>query len=428
MRSHLAAISIRQHGRATAKRRDDTLPSSATLRRVLAGHLCSGCGACAVIAPNKVEMEMAQPGFLRPRQRMPFSNAQERALAEVCPGSTVKRAAGAPAGDELWGPIVAVREGWASDAALRHAASSGGALSAILSYLLDARAIDAVLQTAAAPELAIGNTSVVSTTGADVKRAAGSRYAPSAPLAPLGPLLDTNRRYAFVGKPCDVAALRALSRFDARIEQRIVVTLSFFCAGVPSLRGARSLLDRMGVAEHSVTAFRYRGEGWPGRATARLPDGSLRQLTYQESWGEVLSREVQARCKICPDGTGGFADIVCADAWKTDASGYPVLEEADGISLIVTRTDLGERIVSNALTAGAVVAQRSTVEAIAPMQPGQVKKRRAALARLMALRVSGRATPAYAGFRLAANARRAGIAMNVREFASTLRRVVLGRL
>jgi coenzyme F420 hydrogenase subunit beta len=37
-------------------------------------------------------------------------------------------------------------------------------------------------------------------------------------------------------------------------------------------------------------------------------------MSYADSWGGILSRHVQFRCKICPDGTGGFADVVCADA------------------------------------------------------------------------------------------------------------------
>src|SRR3712207_7050821 len=40
----------------------------------------------------------------------------------------------------------------------------------------------------------------------------------------------------------------------------------------------------------------------------------------------------RSRCKICPDGTGEFADIVCADAWY-GKDGYPDFAEREGRSL-----------------------------------------------------------------------------------------------
>ena len=96
------------------------------------------------------------------------------------------------------------------------------------------------------------------------------------------------------------------------------------------------------VSAPGTTAFRYRGNGWPGQATATLRDGNTRSMSYHDSWGKILSHHVQHRCKVCADGTGTAADLVCADAWVSDERGYPVFEERDGVSLIVTRNAKGE--------------------------------------------------------------------------------------
>ena len=90
-----------------------------------------------------------------------------------------------------------------------------------------------------------------------------------------------------------------------------------------------------------MASFRYRGDGWPGFATVRLKDGREARMSYAESWGGILTNYVQFRCRISPDGTGGFADIACGDAWYADAKGYPLFEEAEGRSLIVSRTRQG---------------------------------------------------------------------------------------
>ena len=49
---------------------------------------------------------------------------------------------------------------------------------------------------------------------------------------------------------------------------------------------------------------------------ATLRDGSERSTSYHESWGNILSKHVQHRCKVWADGTGVAADLVCADAWE----------------------------------------------------------------------------------------------------------------
>lgn len=402
-------------------------PAAPSLARVARGDLCAGCGACAGLFPDRIAMVETPPGFLRPLQTGPLAPGEDAQIARICPGLGQEVAAGGRPDDPLWGPFLAMRSGWAGDPELRFAGASGGALSALLVHLLESGTVDAVVETGAAPGLAIGNATVVSLSAGEVLAAAGSRYAPSAPLAGLAGLRADGRRFAFVGKPCDVAALRALAAGDPAVAAAFPVMLSFFCAGVPAHAGAREVLAALGVAEDAVAGFRYRGQGWPGRATARLQDGSTRSMSYHDSWGGILSRHVQHRCKICADGTGKAADLVCADAWECDAAGYPVFDEADGVSLIVARTALGAGILAAAEAAGRVVAAPFDPADLARIQPGQRERRRALLARLAALRLCGRPVPAYRGLNLRAAARTGRAGRHLRNFLGMLRRVLQGR-
>lgn len=201
--------------------------------------------------------------------------------------------------------------------------------------------------------------------------------------------------------------------------------ISFFCAGVPSLSGVRRVLDALGVAEEDVKAFRYRGNGWPGYATATLADGRKAEMSYADSWGNILSKHLQFRCKICPDGVGSFADVVCADAWQCDEAGYPLFEERDGISLVVSRTAKGEALVAAAEAAGLLATQPLRISAIAPMQPGQRSRKQLSASRLLALAVTGKPVPRFRGLNILAAGRRAGLAANLRSFLGTCRRLLL---
>ena len=150
-------------------------------------------------------------------------------------------------------------------------------------------------------------------------------------------------------------------------------------------------------------------------------------MTYHESWGGILSRHVQHRCKICADGTGTAADIVCADAWESDAKGYPLFTEAPGVSLIVARTPLGEALIAGAKAAGRIETAPFAIDRLAAIQPGQRERRRALWARLAALRLTGRPVPRYEGLQIAAAARQNPLGRNLRNFLGTLRRSLRSR-
>jgi coenzyme F420 hydrogenase subunit beta len=393
---------------------------------VAAGDLCAGCGACAALAPGRVAMTLAAPGFLRPVQSAALEPEQEAAIAAVCPGLGQRVLPEGRPDDVLWGPLLAVRTGWATDPAIRFAGASGGALTAILGWLLDSKTVDAVVQIAADPEMPLSNVTVVSQSSTEVRAAAGSRYAPSAPLAGLDALLQdhraSGRRFAIVGKPCDAAALRAWTCRNAVAASAFPVSVSFFCGGVPSEVGAGVLLKALGAETGQVTGFRYRGMGWPGRATAYLADGSERSMSYHDSWGKILSRHVQHRCKICADSSGMAADIVCADAWEADALGNPKFDEAPGVSLISSRTRLGERLVAAVEAAGWITTVPFDTTRLAAIQPGQANRRRVVPARLLAQRLIGRPVPLYRGLHLWRMARQGGLRLNTRNFLGMLRR------
>ena len=400
---------------------DTAVTPSPALARVARGDLCAGCGGCAGLAPGRIEMVMEPPGWLRPRQTATLDPAQEAAIAATCPGLVVEQDR---PGHPYWGPVIECRTGHATDPDLRHQASSGGGISALLTHLLETGAVDHVVQVAASDTVPVANRTVLSVTEAEVFAAAGSRYAPSAPLARLGEVLEAPGKAAFVGKPCDVAALRAIARRDPRVDAKIPWMLSFFCAGVPSQAGAEAVVAELGVAAEDLASFRYRGDGWPGYATATRKSGGAERMSYNDSWGAILTRHVQFRCRICPDGTGGAADAVCADAWECDADGYPVFDEREGSSLILSRTEKGEALVRAAMAAGRLDAGPLPLDAVTAMQPGQVERKRNVGGRLAALALLGRPRPSYTGFRLLARAMENGPATNLRNAAGTARRVL----
>lgn len=397
---------------------------SRTLARVSAGRLCAGCGACASIAPGKIVMQRSQDGFLRPKQRAALCVDEEQTLSAVCPGIGVSKEASAGADDPFWGPVRAIEIGHAADAELRFNGASGGALSAMLMFLLRAKYVDEVLHVGPDPTRPTENRMFLSHTRESLVRNAASRYAPSSPLSVVSALLESESRFAFVGKPCDVAALRALARIDARVDERFPVMLSFFCAGTPSSNGAIKIARSLGIEKDRIAGFRYRGKGWPGETVVRSDDDRTGRMSYNDSWGRILSGLVQPRCKICADGVGATADIVFADAWHCDPAGYPDFAEADGQSLILARTNLGERLLVQAKLNAHIVSRRAALDQLAAMQPGQHRRKRVLAARLLALAVLFRPRPRYRGLGVWQSVRAARPGELLRNFVGMGRRVL----
>lgn len=396
---------------------------SKNIEQIVESNLCHGCGGCAAIAPSGVvKMQLTEAGYFRPTTEADLPADFGVKLDSICTGARIEQDVQGRNYHPSWGALVTLEVGYAKDPAVRFRASSGGMLSAIAIHLLETGDVDFVLHTRADPADPIGNITIPSFNRNEIVEAAGSRYAPSSPLADLEKHLATGLKFAFIGKPCDVATLRAMARIDPRIDTQIPYKLSFFCAGIPSRKGAHALLEKMNVEPDQVQKFDFRGNGWPGLARAVSADGSEATMDYAESWGTVLSRHLQFRCKICPDGTGEFADIAAADAWY-GKDGYPDFEERDGRSLVVARTALGRQLLDTLLDKGKIVLVPLPIGDVALMQPYQVARKRAVPARLLAMRVLGRKLPRYSGLKLLRNAIQSPPQWLLRNFLGTLKRL-----
>lgn len=393
------------------------------VERVVRSGMCTGCGLCAsVLGRERVKMGLARDGFLRPLVNGSISRREAAEFREYCPGISLDLRAPSADVHTLWGPIVAVRTGHSANCNARFLGSSGGALSGLLLYMLDTGKADCIVQSAAVPGNPTYTDTVVSRSTEDVLRAAGSRYAPTAPLTTIVSTLEREKRIVFVGKPCDVAGLKNYMRKRPDLAARVVLSISFMCAGTPSDRGTEEILDRLGVKRQDVQSFWYRGRGWPGKATATMSTGSVRAMDYSSSWGTILNKHLQLRCKVCPDGTGEFADVTFADAWH-GPDGYPSFEESPGRSLIISRSAEGESQVSNAIRSGHLVVGAERAESIEGMQPYQADRKRYALSRLAAVFVGRGVLPRFKNLRLARCASQAPLVEQLRNFRGTLRRL-----
>lgn len=369
--------------------------------------LCIGCGLCQSVAGrDAIEVRKVQTGNLRPVVVGMLDDQMVDRIYDVCPGTRVE---GLPEAcvepdtnvDNVWGPWRRIVRAWATDPDVRHEGSTGGVLTALGQYLLASKRVRFILHAKASDNEPTFGERQLSYTIGDVLDGVGSRYGPTAPLIDIDDVLDRNEPFAFIGKPCDIAALRNHAQHDERVNRLVKYWLTPVCGGFMPPDGMAAFLARSGVDEKDVKKFRYRGRGCPGPTRIETDDGST-ERHYLDFWGEDESMWVLPwRCKICPDGIGEAADIAASDTWLGGSPNREDSEADQGTNGVVARTLRGEELLAAAEQAGYVTIEYDiTPDDMSMYQPHQMRKKYAVWARYEGLRGGGRIVPKTQRLRL----------------------------
>lgn len=372
-----------------------------TLQDVVDWGLCTGCGACYyACSEGAVSLVNIESVGIRPKFEDSRCGSCTKCLS-ICPGYSVDaHLAVVPQSkqseaEHAFGPAIEIWEGYASDSEIRYRGSSGGVLTALSLYCLEREDMSFVLHSAMDEERPWLNKTVKSESRKELLGRTGSRYAPSSPCAGLAEIETSDKPCVFIGKPCDTAAVSMLRQENPKLDQRLGLVLTFFCAGTPSTQGTLDVAASLGIHSEQIDSVRYRGEGWPGPFKILYDDGKREQsLSYDESWSK-LTHYRPMRCNLCPDGLGRVADISCGDAWENASDdGNP------GISLVVVRTARGQRILREAVAAKYVTLRPVTAANVFAAQGSLLRRRTEIWGRILGLKLFGIPTPKFSGFSL----------------------------
>lgn len=385
--------------------------------RELTKKYCVGCGLCQAL--SKAELCVNEKGFSYP------TSGDSEWLDSVCPIGNLPLEEYDSA--NIWGRYKSVFLGWSNNNKLRNQASSGGILSEVAIYLLKKGVVDGVIHIQADQFDQAKNNTTISCSAEEVLKKCGSRYSISHPLDILGNL-DFTKKYAFIGRPCDVVALRNLQKVVPTIKQSIPLMLSFFCMGMPSDDAQEKLLSALGSTRDECQKLTYRGNGWPGYAAVENRDGSKNQMDYDSSWGKILGRDLMPACRFCLDGIGEAADISCGDAWYMSEGGKPDFSEHEGRNVVFARTSAGEKILKAMLDENRVTLEEviSLDEYLSKVQASQFFRRASMGSRIAALCIMRKPYPKYSVDMMKEYSKRISAKEKVKVFLGTVKRIKKG--
>ncbi len=376
---------------------------------------CTGCGLCQSM--GQCTLETDEKGFLHPK------DGDDAWFSKVCPASGCQMKHMDE--KEIWGKYEGVYLGYSSNEEIRKKASSGGVLSEIAAFLLQTGKVDEIIHVGADPDDPTKTKIYYSTTEEEVLSRCGSRYSISSPLMEISKL-DANKKYAFIGKPCDVTALRNYMNKKTEMQKQICYLLSFFCMGLPSVQAQNNLLKDLDCTHENCRSLVYRGNGWPGYTTAIDKNGKEHRMEYESSWGKYLGRDVMYACKFCADGLGEMSDISCGDAWYLKDDGTPDFSEMKGRNVIFARTAEGKKLLDEMEKEGKInCTPYDRFNAELPLiQKSQLQRRQDMRMRILAMKVLGKPTPSYADRKLKEYSQGVTLKRKMRVFGGTIKRIL----
>jgi len=347
--------------------------------------LCIGCGLCQSIAgKDKIEISMTDKGRLEPKEINKISSDNFNKILNVCPGVIIE---GLPKNlvdsetkhNLVWGYYLSLCYAWSTDDKIRFESSTGGLLNGLSLYLLESKKVKFILHTVTDPEKPMRSISKLSYNKDELLNSGScSRYGPASPLDKFHDSLNLNQPFAFVGKPCDISAIRQLSKTDERVNELCKYLLTLVCGGSTEFTKSQDFIESFKVKEEELSIFRYRGFGNPGKMYIKTKDGREYDREYNSFWGEESTWRVHFRCKICPDAIGESSDIAALDTWR---GGSPRGED-EGFNAAVVRTKKGLDLMNDAAKAGFIqIGDKLKIEDIDDFQPHQVNKKKAVFAR-----------------------------------------------
>lgn len=330
--------------------------------------------------------------------------------------------------NSMWGIVKGAYFGHSNNEVIRRKASSGGILTEIACYLLKSHKVDVVVQIGADDTEPMKTKVVYAESVEEVIQHCGSRYTASSVLIDLIKMIDVSKKYAVIGKPCDIQVLKKYLNQNEKMSKSIVFLLSFFCAGTPSYQANLKLIEKLNVKQQDVAKLSYRGNGWPGKTTVITKDGVSSSIEYEESWGEILGRDLQEICRFCWDGVGEAADISCGDGWHV-RNGKPSFEERQGRNVIFARTEIGVQLLEEMSSQQIIELDKiSDLSIMKEMQPNHYMRKAIMFSRILAMRLFLKSTPNYRLRDLYPYAKLLSFKDNLKMFAGSVKRIIQKRM
>ncbi len=289
--------------------------------------------------------------------------------------------------------------GYATDPKLRWSGASGGLLTSTLTGLLEQGLIDRAI--CVRPAMGPGRLFefTVCRTTKEIRNCAKSCYYPVELSEVTSEMLKTDARYAVVGLPCALKALRLAEEVNSKLKERIAYHLGLVCGQQKSAFFAEYICSIGGgnprhlkavsfrVKDHSRPASDY-GLGFTCSPNRSKESGRVVYWTEGMSQAWCKGWFKLNACNYCDDLFAEVADAAYMDAWLPQYAKDPL-----GTNLVLVRNQQVLELLKAQRDANHMAIDPIGVDDVIRSQRGALSAKRETLATRLAL-AQGRKQPA----------------------------------
>lgn len=220
-----------------------------------------------------------------------------------------------------------------------------------------------------------------------IKNGAKSRYYPIE-LSEVVRIVEENEgKYAIIGLPCFIKAIRLLSGRNDLLKNRIICHIGLVCGHLKSAYFAELLAWQAGISPKQLAGINFRH---------KLPDKPANQYAF-----DVVSKTGDRRtmamsdvfggdwgmgffkfkaCDYCDDVFAETSDVVIGDAWLPQYAA-----DAGGTNIIVARTQQFVDLIDRGMQEGRLSMEEISIDLASKSQDAGLRHRREGLAYRLAL-------------------------------------------
>ena len=369
--------------------------SSNLVDTVIKGGYCIGCGVCAVGPGASMEINLDANGRFEASPNM--RTGVETNSEKVCPFSdaavdenviAAEHYEANCAYDNRVGYHMAGFAGYVVEEPFRQIGSSGGMGKWIAYELLRLKLVDAVVhveQRLPDDDSRLLYRYEIVTSLERLLQGSKSVYYPVEMSKVLERIRAVEGRYAIVGVPCFIKAVRLLCRHDDIYRERIAFCIGLICGHLKGTHYADMLGWQLGARPGELESIDFR---------AKLPGARANEKGVVVAWREngvmnLKSTVVQnlfgtnygygffkyKACDYCDDVFAETADVVVGDAWLPE-----YISDGQGTNVILVRDRRILNIIKDAVESGRVHLDMLSIEHVAASQDAGLRHRREGLA------------------------------------------------
>ena len=257
----------------------------------------------------------------------------------------------------LSGRIIKSRIGFSQSETIRRNAASGGVITSILLYLLKSGKISGAICLKMGAEVPYLAKPIIARTPKEIIECSQSVYSVSPVNTILNEIKEDEGPLAYVGLPDQVASIRKLQKEDHPSVKNICYIIGPYVGTQMYFESIRSFLRSNGVdSENEIVDLKYRAGEWPGKLRIELSNGRILKAD-KFHYNYLIPFYLTSSSLQAVDFSNELTDISVGDAWSPKYE-----KERKGFSVILSRSEIGETIITNMIKDGLLSEEEISIE------------------------------------------------------------------